>query len=323
VSVSARPIPPLRRRGIGGAGFSDRVFRWTTLLFALAVAVIVVALAAVLFGDSVPALTAFGARFLVTRVWDPVRHEFGALPFVYGTIVSSALALLIAVPISLGAAVFLAELAPRWLRSPVSFMVEMLAAVPSVVYGLWGLFVLVPALRPVEVWLGAHFGFLPFFQGAPYGIGMLAAGLVLAIMILPIITAVSREVLLAVPMAQREAAYALGATRWEAIRGPVLRYARPGIVGAVILGLGRALGETMAVTMVIGNSPTISLSLFSPADTMPSVLANQFTEATGRLHGAALVEIALLLLVITVIVNAIARLMLWRVTRGAPRGVRG
>jgi phosphate transport system permease protein len=323
VSVATRPAPPLRRRGLGGAGFSDRVFRWSTLLFAAAVVVIVLALAAVLLRDSLPALIAFGARFLVTRVWNPVAQEFGALPFVYGTIVSSALALLIAVPISLGAAVFLAELAPRWLRNPVSFMVELLAAVPSVVYGLWGLFVLVPVLRPVEAWLGAHFGFIPLFQGPPYGIGMLAAGLILAIMILPIITAVSREVLLAVPMTQREAAYALGATRWEAIRGPVLRYARAGIVGAIILGLGRALGETMAVTMVIGNSPTLSWSLFAPAYTMASLEANEFTEATGRLHIAALMEIALLLLVITVIVNAIARLMLWRVTRGAPQGVRG
>ncbi len=323
MSVATRPVPPLRRRGMGGANLSDRVFRWGTLLFALAVVLIVLAIAAVLARDSVPALHAFGAHFLATRVWDPVQGEFGALPFIYGTLVSSALALLIAVPISLGAAVFLAELAPRWLRSPVSFMVELLAAVPSVVYGMWGLFVLVPVLRPVEAWLGAHFGFIPLFQGPPWGIGMLAAGLVLAIMILPIITAVSREVLLAVPNAQREAAYALGATRWEAIRGPVLRYARAGIVGAIILGLGRALGETMAVTMVIGNSPTISLSLFSPADTMPSVLANQFTEATGPLHAAALIEIALLLLLLTILVNGLARFLLWRVTRGAPRGVRG
>jgi phosphate transport system permease protein len=306
---------------------SDRVFRLGALLFALTVVLITAALAVELVRSSWPALTHFGARFLTGSTWDPVSDVYGALPYIYGTIVSSAVALLVAVPIGLGSAVFLAELAPAWLRNPVSFLVELLAAVPSVVYGLWALFVLVPALRPVEVWLGAHFGSvygheIPLFSGAPYGVGLLAAGLILAIMILPIITAVSREVLLAVPRSQRDAAYALGATHWEALRGPILRYARAGVVGAVILGLGRALGETMAVTMVIGNSPVISASLFSPADTMSSLLANQFSESTKTLHVAALIEIALLLLLITVLMNAVARILLWRVaTRGQALGV--
>jgi len=312
-----------RRRGwLGRANLEDRAFKWGTMLVALGVIAILALLGYVLARAARPALLTFGWGFLSNSVWDPVREVFGAWPFIWGTLFSSALALLIAVPISLGAAVFLAELAPPWLRNPISFLVELLAAVPSVVYGLWGLFVLSPMLRPVEAWLGKRLGFLPLFQGPPYGLGMLAAGLILAIMILPIITAVSREVLLAVPRTQREAAYSLGATRWEAIRGPVLRYARPGIMGAVILGLGRALGETMAVTMVIGNTPTTSLSLFSPAYTMPSVLANEFAEATGGLHSAALVEIALLLFGVAILVNAVARLLLWSVGRGAPRGVR-
>jgi phosphate transport system permease protein len=271
---------------------------------------------------SLPSLAAFGWSFLVSSVWDPVYERFGAWPAIWGTLYSSLLALVIAVPISLGAAVFLAELSPPWLRNPVSFLVELLAAVPSVVYGLWGIFVLVPAVRALEVALGARFGDFPLFSGPPYGIGMLSAGLILAIMILPIVTAVSREVLLAVPRSQREAAFSLGATRWEAIRGPVFRYARPGLVGAIILGLGRALGETMAVTMVIGNTWNVSLSLFEPGYTMPSVLANEYAEATGRLHSAALMEIALLLFLVAILVNAIARLLLWSVGRGAPRGVK-
>jgi phosphate transport system permease protein len=235
---------------------------------------------------------------------------------------SSAPCLLIAVPISLGAALFLAELAPPLMRGPVSFMVELLAAVPSVVYGLWGIFVLLPILRPVQAWLADHLGFLPFFQGPPLGLGMMAAGIILAIMIVPYITAVSREVVQAVPVAQREAAYALGATRWEAIRGPVFRYARAGILGAVVLGLGRALGETMAVTMVIGNTAQISASIIEPAQTMPSVLANEFAEATGALHKSALLEVALLLFALTIIVNIIARLMVWNVARSGREAVR-
>jgi phosphate transport system permease protein len=320
VKTATDQTKSLKRGGLFTGRFSDRVFKWTTLLFAACVIAIITLLAYLLIGDSLPAIRTFSWGFLSGRTWDPVHDIFGGLPFVYGTIVSSAMALLLAVPISLGAAIFLAELAPAWLRNPLSFLVELLAAVPSVVYGIWGIFVLVPFLRPVEAWLGMHLGFIPLFSGPPYGIGLLAAGLILAIMVLPIITAVSRDVLRAVPVSQREAAYALGATRWEAIRGPVFRYARAGILGAVILGLGRALGETMAVTMVIGNTPTLSASLFEPAYTMPSVLANEFMEATGRLHSAALIEIALLLFVVTIIINAIARLLIWSVARGAPGG---
>ena len=300
------------------------------MLFALCVIVLLGGLGYELARASLPSMHRFGLPFLATSTWDPVRDHYGAWPFIYGTLYSCLLALLIAVPISLGAAIFLAELAPAWLRNPVSFMVELLAAVPSVIYGLWGLFVLVPVLRPLEAWLGQRLGVIQIFgrnvspfQGAPYGIGMLAAGLILAIMIQPIITAVSREVLLAVPRAQREAAYALGATRWEALHGPVLRYARAGIIGAVILGLGRALGETMAVTMLIGNAPNVSGSVFELASTMPSVLANQYQEATSPLHISALMEIALLLFAVAILINALARLLLWSVSRGAPQGVQG
>ena len=272
--------------------------------------------------ESWAAIRAFGLRFLITSHWDPVAGEFGALPFIYGTLVSSLLALLIAVPLSLGAAIFLAELAPSWVRPPVAFLIEMLAAVPSVVYGLWGIFVLVPWLRDwVQPALARTLGFLPLFQGPPYGIGMLAAGLILAIMIVPYITSVSREVLLAVPGSQREAALGLGATRWETTRIAVLRYGRSGLIGAILLGLGRALGETMAVTMVIGNRPEVALSLFAPGYTMANVLANEFTEATSDLYVSALVEIGLLLLVVTVAVNGLARLLVWSVG-GPARGGR-
>jgi phosphate transport system permease protein len=268
-----------------------------------------------------PAITHFGLRFLFTTSWDPVQDEFGALPFIYGTLVSSLLALVIAVPLGLGAAIFLSELAPGWARSPVAFLIEILAAVPSVVYGLWGIFVLAPWLRAwVQPALGATLGFLPLFQGPPYGVGMLAAGLILAIMVVPFITAVSREVLLAVPNTQREAALALGATRWEVTRIAVLRYGKSGLVGAILLGLGRALGETMAVTMVIGNRPDISLSLFAPGYTMASVIANEFTEATSDLYLAALIEVGLALFVVTVVVNALARLLVWRMGGLMTRG---
>src|SRR6185503_293967 len=230
-------------------------------------------------------------------------EHYGALPFVYGTLVSSLLAMLIAVPLGIGAAVFLAELAPPWLRPPVAFLVELVAAVPSVVYGLWGIFVLAPLMRTwVQPFLGATLGFLPLFQGPPYGVGMLAAGIILAIMVVPFVTAVAREVLLAVPRTQREAALALGATRWETTRVAVLRYGRSGLIGAMLLGLGRALGETMAVTMVIGNRPEVAISLFAPGYTMASVIANEFAEATSDLYLAALIEIGLLLFVVTVVV---------------------
>jgi phosphate transport system permease protein len=251
-----------------------------------------------------------------------VRETFGALPFVYGTLLSSLVALVIAVPLGIGAAIYLAELAPFGIRSPIGFLIELLAAVPSVVYGLWGIFVLAPFLRNwVEPFLGKSLGFLPLFQGPPFGVGMLAAGVVLAIMTVPFIATVSREVLLAVPNTQREAAQALGATRWETTWIAVLRYGRSGLVGAVLLGLGRALGETMAVTMVIGNRPEIALSLFAPGYTMASVLANEFTEATSDVYLSALVYIGLLLLVVTMTVNSLARLLVWTVG-GSVKGIR-
>ena len=305
------------RRGIG-----DRVYRGLILASVWLVLALAGGLLLALGWESWAAIRAFGLRFLITSHWDPVAGEFGALPFIYGTLVSSLLALLIAVPLSLGAAIFLAELAPSWVRPPVAFLIEMLAAVPSVVYGLWGIFVLVPWLRDwVQPALARTLGFLPLFQGPPYGIGMLAAGLILAIMIVPYITSVSREVLLAVPGSQREAALGLGATRWETTRIAVLRYGRSGLIGAILLGLGRALGETMAVTMVIGNRPEVALSLFAPGYTMASVLANEFTEATSDLYVSALVEIGLLLLVVTVAVNGLARLLVWSVG-GPARGGR-
>jgi phosphate transport system permease protein len=307
-------LPPLVRARAVHRNLGDRLFRLLLRAAATSVLLLVVGLAVEMVVGSLPALRAFGWRFLVTSVWDPVAEHFGAVPFVYGTLLSSLLALLIAVPLGVGAAIYLAELAPGWVRPPVTFLVELVAAVPSVVYGLWGIFVLAPLLRTwVQPALGKTLGFLPLFQGPPYGVGMLAAGIVLAIMVVPFITAVTREVLLAVPNAQREAALALGATRWETTRLAVLRYGRSGIIGAILLGLGRALGETMAVTMVIGNRPEVALSLFAPGYTMASVIANEFTEATSDLYLAALVEIGLLLFVVTIAVNALARLLVWSV----------
>jgi phosphate transport system permease protein len=314
-SGTAEPLsPPGRALGGFRTGLGDRVFAAVVRGAVWAVLLLTVALFAVLAWESAPAIRAFGWRFPFVSRWDPVAGEFGALPFIYGTLVSSAVALLIAVPLSLGAAVYLSELAPFWIRPPVAFLIEMLAAVPSVVYGLWGIFVLVPLLRDWgEPFLGRWLGFLPLFRGAPYGVGMLAAGVILAIMVVPYVTAVSREVLLAVPNAQREAAMGLGATRWETTRLAVLRYGRSGLIGAVLLGLGRALGETMAVTMVIGNRPDVALSLFAPGYTMASVIANEFTEATSDVYVSALVEVGLLLLLVTVLVNALARLLVWSV----------
>ncbi|MGZ4890615.1 MAG: phosphate ABC transporter permease subunit PstC, partial [Candidatus Angelobacter sp.] len=262
---------------------------------------------------------AFGWKFFAQSDWNPVEDSYGALPFIYGTIVSSLLALVIAIPLSLGVAVFITEMCPIWLRGILSFTTELLAAIPSVVYGLWAIFILVPVLREyVQPFLAKTLGWTGLFSGPPYGIGMLAAGVILAIMIIPIISSITREVLTVVPQHQREAALALGATRWEMIRMGVLRNARAGIVGAIILGLGRALGETMAVTMVIGNRPEIAKSLFAPGYTMASVLANEFTEATGDLYLSALIEIGLALFFVTIVVNALARLMVWSVTRGQP-----
>jgi phosphate transport system permease protein len=264
---------------------------------------------------SMPSIHKFGWAFIKNKTWDPVHDEFGALPFIFGTLFSSLIGLLIALPLSVGIAIFLSELAPRWLEQPVSLLVELLAAIPSIVYGLFGIFVLAPWLRKeIEPYLGDHFGFIPLFSGPPYGFGMLAAGFILSLMILPIIASISRDVIKAIPDSQREAALALGATKWETIK-IVLTSAKSGILGATLLGLGRAVGETMAVTMVIGNMPGISFSLFAPGYTMASVLANEFTEATSDLYMSSLIEIALLLFVLTVILNAIARFIVWSVTK--------
>lgn len=257
-------------------------------------------------------------RFLVGTDWDPVAESFGALPFAYGTLVTSAVAIVVALPVSVGLAVFLVEMGPARLRPLVSFLIETLAAIPSVVYGLWGLFVLVPWLREtVEPALGAVLGFLPLFQGPPIGLGYLAAGLILAVMILPTIASVTIEVLKTTPPSLREGALALGATRWEAIRMAVLPYGRAGIAGAALLGLGRALGETMAVTMVIGNSPEIHASLFAPGYSLPSVIANEFAEATGGVHVAALAALGLVLFGLTVGLNGVARFLVGAVRRKA------
>lgn len=293
----------------------ERIFPGLTLLFAVLVVIIVAAIVVILGIDALPSVRRFGLDFISSSVWDPVRQVFGALPAIYGTLLSSLIGLLFAVPISLGAAIFLTEVAPSWLRGPASFLIEMLAAIPSVIIGLWGLFVMVPFLRsPVETWLGDKLGFLPLFQGPPFGVGFLAAGLILTVMILPIITALSRDAIRAVPATQREAMLALGATRWETIRRVVLPYCRSGIIGAVILGLGRALGETMAVTMVIGNSYVLTASLFSPGATIASKIASEFSEASGELNIGALVELALILFIITLVINVIARVFIWRLS---------
>jgi phosphate transport system permease protein len=309
-----RTQPRILRRLGREANPGDLVFRALAMLFAATVIGVVLLMVAQMTQASNASIQAFGLHFIVSQEWDPVREAFGALPFIYGTIVSSLLAIFIAVPVSFGVAIFLTELSPSWLRSPLSALVELLAAVPSVVYGLWGIFGLAPFLREhVEPALASAFGFLPLFQGPHQGYGMLTGGVILAIMILPTIASVSREVLYAVPNSYREGALALGATQWEALRDVTLPFARSGLIGAVILGLGRALGETMAVTMVIGNSPEIKASLFAPSYTMASVIANEFAEATGDLHLASLAEIGLLLFVVTLLLNVVARLLVWRV----------
>jgi len=277
----------------------------------------------VLFVSALPALKRYGPSFLWTSTWDPVKDVYGAAPMVFGTLASSFLALLLAVPLALSVAIFLTEFSPRWLRQPVAFLVELLAAIPSVVYGVWGIFVLIPFLRSSVVPpLKSVLGWLPLFKGVFYGNSLLAGGIILAIMIVPYIAAVSREVLLAVPVSQREAALAMGATRWEAVRSAVLPYGRAGLIGAIILGLGRALGETMAVTMLIGNRHDIGVSLFAPAYTMAAAIANEFSEATTSLYLSALFEVGLILFVVTVVVNAIARWLIWRVARGTAVGSR-
>jgi len=308
---------PLLRASDGAA--ADRVFRYAITTCGLAVLGVLALIVYELVLRSGLSWHAFGLKFFAASEWDPVNEQFGALPFIYGTLVSSLVALLIAIPLAVGVAVFTTEMCPKKLRGPLSFFVELLAAIPSVIYGLWAIFVLVPLLRDyVQPLLGKTLGWTGLFTGPPYGIGMLAAGVILAIMIIPIISSITREVLTVVPQHQREGVLALGATRWEMIRVGVLRNARAGIVGGIILGLGRALGETMAVTMVIGNRPEIAKSLFAPGYTMASVLANEFSEATGDVYLSALIEIGLALFVVTIVVNALARLMVWTVTRGQP-----
>ncbi|MFZ1613817.1 MAG: phosphate ABC transporter permease subunit PstC [Holophaga sp.] len=294
----------------------DRIFRIVTAVFAATAIVTLGAMAWIMFKESIPAMKQFGWRFISGVDWDPVQDSFGALPYIFGTVVSSLLALVLAVPVALGIAIYLAELAPTWLRRPLGFLVELLAAIPSVIYGLWGVFVLSPWLRDsIQPFFAKAFGWTPFFEGTPRGFGMMAGVLILAIMILPTIASVSRDVLEAVPNSIREGALALGTTRWEMVRKAVLPCAKSGVVGAVILGLGRALGETMAVTMVIGNRADISFSLFSPSHTLASVLANEYAEASGDIYHASLMEIALILFGVTVLLNILARLLIWRVGR--------
>ena len=298
---------------------ADNVFRVVMLVCACSIFAIVLFIFYILISRSKLSLAAFGFKFFTRQAWDPVQGDFGALPFIFGTVATSLLALLMAVPLALGVAVFLTELCPQRLRAPISFLTELLAAIPSVVYGLWAVFVLVPIMRDqLGPFLATTLGWTGLFEGSNFGVGLLTASIILAIMILPIISSLTRDIMNAVPNSQREAVLALGATRWEMIRIGVLRNSRIGIVGAVMLGLGRALGETMAVTMVIGNHPNISKSLFAPANTLASVIAGEFSEATGDLYLSALIEIGLALFLVTIVVNSIARLMVWAVTRGAP-----
>lgn len=306
------------RAQLGGAGVGDRIYDSAITAFAAVVPIMVVAIFLALGIGAWPALRMFGLSFLLSSEWNPVAGTFGVAPALYGTLVSSLIALVIATPLALGVGVFLSELAPRWLRQPVAFTVDLLAAIPSVIYGLWGIFVLVPLLRAHVIPFlrdTLHFGATPFFAGVAYGPSMLTAGIILAIMILPYISAVTREVLMAVPRSQREAALALGATRWEMIRDAVVPYARSGIIGGIMLGLGRALGETMAVTMLIGNRAEISASLLAPGYTMASLVANEFNEATGDMHRAALLAAGFVLLLVTFVVNAVARWLVWRTAR--------
>lgn len=303
------------QRRLREAHIGDVVFSWMILIPSFVLLLFLGLIAYFLTKGALPSIHQFGWPFLFTSTWDPVHEVFGALPVIFGTVISSLIAVLLATPLSIGIALFLNELAPPRFSKIVAFLVEMLAAIPSVVYGLWGIFVLAPWLRVhVEPFLARTLGWLPLFQGPPYGVGMLAAGVILAIMITPTISSISREVFKAIPQAQREAALALGATRWEMMRLAILKSTHSGIFGAVILGLGRALGETMAVTMVIGNRAEISASLFAPSQTMASVLANEYAEATSDLHLAALIEVGLALFGVTFVINGMARLILSRVT---------
>jgi phosphate transport system permease protein len=303
---------------LAGSAWGDTAFKWLLIAAACTIPALLLALVVELTRGAWPALSRFGVDFIVTTTWDPVAGVFGAWPAIFGTLLTSFLALAMAVPLSLGVAIYLTEFAPQGIRRPIATVIELLAAIPSVVYGLWGIFVLIPfCTRYVFPFLEAHLGFLPFFQGPIYGPSVLAASLILTVMIVPFIMSVSREVLLAVPSGQREAALALGATRWEAVSTAIVPYAKSGIIGAVILGLGRALGETMAVTMLIGNRHEVAASLFAPGYSMAAVIANEFADAAGGpIHESALIYMALLLFGVTVLVNALARLLIWRVSRG-------
>jgi len=317
-TAPSRPRVPASLQGVA---YGDRAFKVLLTIAAAAIPILLGSLVFELWQGSRLAMSKFGLDFFRTSVWDPVAEQFGAFPLIFGTVLSSFLALLIAVPLSLGVAIYLTEFAPKALRQPVAFVIGLLAAIPSVVYGLWGIFVLVPVLRKsVFPLLRSVLGFLPFFQGPIYGPSMLSASIILAIMVMPYVMSVSREVLLAVPNSQREAALALGATRWEAVISAVVPYARSGIIGAIILGLGRSLGETMAVTMLIGNRHEIAASLFAPGYTMAAAIANEFAEASTAMHYSALAYVSFVLFLLTVAVNAGARILIWRVARGSAVG---
>ncbi|MCX5749241.1 MAG: phosphate ABC transporter permease subunit PstC [Candidatus Saganbacteria bacterium] len=293
---------------------ADRIYRTIAVIFAAVIPVMSAAVFLMLAQKSIPSIIAFGPGFLVRSVWDPVAEIYGALPFIYGTLLSSFIALVIAVPLGLGCAVYLSEVSKSKFKEYIATMVDMLAAIPSVVYGLWGIFVLGPFLvQYIQPFLAKYFGFIPLFQGPPMGLSMMTGGVILAIMILPTITSVSREILQVVPNSLRESAMALGATKWETVRTAVLPPAVSGIVGAVILALGRAVGETMAITMVIGNRPEVSASLFAPGYTLASVIANEFAEASSPMNLSAMFEIGLILLLLTVVINGLARILIWKI----------
>jgi phosphate transport system permease protein len=321
VVAASRAVGVANHPPLEGKNVADLIFRVALTLAAVTVPLLLGFLVYELYRGGELAIHRYGLHFITGSTWDPVAEDFGAFPLILGTLVSSLIALVIAVPLSLGVAIFLTEFSPRWLRQPISFLIELLAAIPSVVYGLWGIFVLIPVLRRVVFpFLRNTLGFLPQFQGPIYGNSMLAAGIILAIMVMPYVMSVSREVLQAVPGTQREAAMGLGATRWEAAWTAVVPYARSGIIGAVILGLGRALGETVAVSMLIGNRHEFAASLLAPGYTMAAVIVNEYTEATTDIHFSALGYVAFLLFLVTVLVNAGARLLIWKVVKGQSGG---
>lgn len=295
----------------------EHLFRWGTFVFAVITVLSLAAMVIAMLIESWPAIATFGPGFIWGTTWNPVTLVFGALPYIYGTVVSSLIAIIVAAPISIGCALFLTEMAPNWIRTPIGFLIELLAAIPSILFGLWGLFIFMPFVREyIQVPLNKYLGFIPLFAGEPRGLGMLSAGLLLAIMIIPIVTALARDVIASVPALQKEGALALGATKWEVMWRVILPYSRVGILGAVMLGLGRALGETMAVIMIIGNRPEIKLSLLEPGHSMAGVIATQFNESINSLHVSALIEIGLLLFLVTFLMNMIARFLIWKVSGG-------